>query len=281
MIIEMEYADLHIHSTASDGMLKPEEVIDWAIKKGLKAISITDHDDVSQIETSLEYASKKGFELIPGIELSTEYSGTEVHMLGYFFNYKDKELIDFLNKLKDSRTERAKKMVKKLNNLGYNIDFEDIKDNKTIGRPHIAREMIKKGYCKSMEEVFDRFLGYGKAAYVERYKLSPFEALEKIKKCGGVVSLAHPGLIEHINKEVLIKRLVDWGLDGIEVYHTKHTKQDVEYFERLVNKYNLIPTGGSDCHGDLVDGEPRLGDTTIPYNSVTMLKKLSYNNIKR
>lgn len=272
----MDRADLHIHSTASDGMLSPFEIVDWGIKKGLKAISLTDHDTVSGIKNALKYSKDRGIEVVPGIELSTEYCGVEVHMLGHFLNYNDTSLNIFLDKLKDSRINRAQKMVSKINTLGYNIKFDDLykrtQDASSIGRPHIARLMVNQGYFKSIADVFEKLIGFGKPAFVERYKVSPFEAVEIILKCGGVPTIAHPGLIINVDIASLIRKLKSWGLGGIEVYHTKHSCKNIEYLNRLAKELDLIPTGGSDCHGVLVDNEPILGSVTVPYENVNRLR---------
>lgn len=275
----MGNADLHIHSTMSDGLLSPEDIVNWGVKKGLTAISITDHDSISGIECAADYSKDKNIEVVPGIEMSTEYNNVEVHMLGYFIDYKSSLLCGMLEKLKMSRVERAKLMIKKLNDLGINITIDYIheiaRNAQSVGRPHIARALIKLGYCSSIEEAFDKYIGYNKPAYVERYKLSPFEALEIILNSGGAASIAHPGLIINIDRLLLIKKLKGWGLSGIEVYHTKHTNEDVVYFSSIAEKLNLIPTGGSDCHGLMENSGPILGSVTVPYESVKKLKNAS------
>lgn len=276
-MIKLYSADLHIHSTASDGLLSTTEIINWGLKKNLKAISITDHDNVSGIESAVNYSMSKGIEVIPGVELSTEFQNVEIHILGYYIDYKDDFLNSFLDNLKESRIKRAEQMVKKIKSLGYGIKFEDVcevaKDASSIGRPHIARVMVNYGYSKSIEDAFANFIGFGKPGYVERYKISPFQAVEVIKKSGGVSSIAHPGLIVNLDKYLLIKKLKDWGLSGIEVYHTRHTKQDAAYYLEIANKLELVPTGGSDCHGVLVNNEPIMGSVTVSYENVLMLKE--------
>lgn len=273
----MELADLHIHSNKSDGLLSPGQIVDCGVEKGLKALSITDHDTIDGIETAIDYAADKDIEVIPGIEFSTEYEGVEVHMLGYYFDYKNFELNSFLKKLKDSRIERAKKMVKQLNNIGIQISFEDVcklaKSASSIGRPHVARALINHGYASRIEEAFDKYMSYGRPGYVERYKISPFQAIELISRCNGVSSLAHPGLIINVDKLQLIKRLKEWGLSGIEVYHTKHSEEDSKRFYDIAMNLELIPTGGTDFHGDLGAGKPMIGDVTVPYENVLKLKK--------
>jgi len=272
----MGVADLHVHSSASDGLLSPEEIVNWGVRKGLSAISITDHDNVSAIDSAVKYSISRGIEIIPGLELSTEYKGVEVHILGYFIDYDDCKLNMFLEKLRSNRTERAQKMVRKLNSMGYNISFENVletaKDALSIGRPHVARTLMNHGYCKSMEEAFERFIGFGKPAYVERYKISPFEAVELISKWNGVSSIAHPGLIINIDKLSLIKKLITWGLSAVEVYHTNHSHEDVLYFKNIVNELHLVATGGTDCHGIMIDNQPMLGNVVVPYANVCMLK---------
>lgn len=274
---KMNNADLHIHSTMSDGLLSPEEIIDWGLKKGLRALAITDHDSISGIRPALKYSAGKDIEVIPGIEFSTEFENSEVHMLGYFMNLNDTNLNRLLKKLRDCRADRALTMVNKLKSIGYDITIDDVKAEcrkaKSIGRPHVARALVRKGYCEDIHDAFNKLLVRGKPAFVERFKLSPFQALEVIKDSGGVASIAHPGLIANINVENLIKRLKGWGLSGIEVYHSKHTIEDNILYERIAKDLNLIPTGGSDCHGELVDNEPSIGSVVVPYENILMLKK--------
>lgn len=277
---DMEYADLHLHSTKSDGQLSPSEIVYWGIKKNLKAISLTDHDNADGIDEAIHYAENTTIEVIPGVEFSTEYNGVEVHILGYFINYKDSVLKSFFKKLSGCRIERAQLILRKLKNYGLNIEFNDIiseaYDATSIGRPHIARAMVNKGICKSSEEAFNKYLSYGRPAYVERYKISPFEALEIITRIGGVTSIAHPGLIINIDKWKLIKKLKEWGLIGIEVYHTKHTNEDIINFTDIARNLSLIPTGGSDCHGQMINNTPSIGSVTIPYENVIMLKTYTH-----
>lgn len=273
----MDSADLHIHSTMSDGLLSPEKIVDWGMKKGLRAIAITDHDSISGIRPAVKYSMGKNIEVIPGIEFSTEFENSEVHMLGYFMNLNDASFNGLLEKLRNCRADRAVAMVNKLKSIGYDITFDDVKaecrNARSIGRPHVARALVRKGYCEDIHDAFDKFLVRGRPAFVERFKLSPFQAVNAITDSGGVASIAHPGLIANINVENLIKRLKDWGLTGIEVYHSKHTLEDNMLYERIARDLNLIPTGGSDCHGELVDNEPSLGSVVVPYKNILMLKE--------
>lgn len=271
------FADLHIHSTISDGLLTPKQVVDWGMKKGLKCISLTDHDTVGGIETAVFYAQNKDIEIVPGIEISTELQNMEIHILGYFVDYCDSKLNEFLKKINENRYYRAKEMVQKLINVGCRVNFEDvckIADNAlSIGRPHIARVLVNMGICESIEDAFERYIGFGKPAYVERYKISPYQAAEIIVNCGGVAVLAHPGLIPNANIETLAGKLKTWGLSGIEVYHTKHNEKDIIRLKEIAVKLSLVQTGGSDCHGTIINGEPILGNTVVPYSNVMELKE--------
>jgi Predicted metal-dependent phosphoesterases (PHP family) len=278
----MNNADLHIHSNVSDGLLSPGQIVDWGLKKGLRALAITDHDSMSGIDTAIRYSKDKNIEVVPGIELSTEFENSEVHILGYYMNYKSNSLNQLLNKIRDSRVGRAKKMVQLLKNMGYGINFEDVslisRDAESIGRPHIARILVNKGYCSDISDAFNRLIGYGKPAYAERFKLSPFQALETIIKSGGAPVIAHPGLIMNIDIDLFIQRLKRWGLVGIEVYHTKHTNEDSIRLSNIAHRLNLIPTGGSDCHGTMVNGEPILGSISVPYENVERIRKAAAAN---
>ena len=273
----MDTADLHVHSTMSDGLLSPEEIVDWGIRKGLKALAITDHDSISGIQPAVKYSKDKNIEVISGIEFSTEFENSEVHMLGYFMNLDDISLNNLLEKLRNCRADRAVTMVNKLRSMGYEITIDDVKAEcstaRSIGRPHVARALVRKGYCEDIHDAFSKFLVRGKPAFVERFKISPFQAVEAITASGGAASIAHPGLIANINVENLIKRLRDWGLSGIEVYHSKHTIEDNILYSRIAKDLNLIPTGGSDCHGELVDGEPAIGSVVVPYENILKLKE--------
>lgn len=246
----IEY-DLHIHTNASDGILSPEEIIDMAYKTKLKGISITDHDTLDGLAQAEVYLMEKQIpvEFIPGIELNTEYKKIEVHILGYYINYKQQKLINYLAQIKKQRFERAKLMVEKLNNLGFYISFAQVErliQGDSIGRPHIAMALIEKGYTSSIEEAFEKLLGQGKPAYVPRYKFLPQEAIALIKDAGGIAVLAHPGLI---NDKNTVDEILKMGLDGIEVFYPQHTQDEIDYFMRLCRNNKLTITGGSDFHG--------------------------------
>lgn len=268
-------ADLHLHTTASDGSHTPGEIVDIALDLDYKAIAITDHDTVDGIREAIDAAEDKDIEIIPGIEINTDAGEFEVHILGYYIDYTHEKLLNTLKKLKKMRVERAKKMVKKLNNLGLTISWTDVKNmtgDGVIGRTHIARILRDNGSVRSIYEAFDKYIGKNCPAYVPRYKLTPGQAVNLIKDIGGVSVLAHPGLI---GSDVLISEVINSGIDGIEVYYYEHEYYEIDKYKQLAVDNNLIITGGSDDHGpDNKDGS-RLGYIRIDYTIVDKLKNLS------
>lgn len=245
----MKYIDMHVHTTASDGRFPPSQVIDMAIEKGLKGIAITDHDTVEGIKEALEYATKKeDFLVIPGIELSTEYKGEEIHILGYLFDYQAQELLEILNIIQNHRVIRAEKITEKLRALGMEITYQEVAEvagEGIVGRPHIASVLVKKGYVKDTHEAFKRYLAKGCPAFVERFKLDPFEAIDLVKRLGGYAVVAHPSLITDGS---ILQELIEAGADGIEVYHPENNKEATDCYLALTKKHQLLVTGGSDFH---------------------------------
>lgn len=246
----MKRCDLHLHTTKSDGIYSPRELVYFLYSKGIKLISITDHDSIEAIEESSIECEKLGMELIPGIELSADHNGEEVHVLGYFIDTKSNALSDYLTIFREARKERFLKMVEKLYSLGVDVkvDISGFEDEKSIGRPHLAREMVKQGYVSSMEEAFAKYLGDQGPAYVEKFKISVKEAIDIIHESGGVAVLAHPGLLKKM--EDVINLSILSGIDGIEVFHPKNPKYVEEQLYEVAFKNNLIITGGTDFHGD-------------------------------
>lgn len=275
----MKKVDLHIHTTASDGILSPTEVVDWAIKKGLSAIAITDHDTTLGIDEAIARSSKyKNFKVVPGIELSSDYNGKEIHILGYFIDYKNKKLIEETNRLKKSRIERGYKMVERLKEIGLDIDIEDVEkiaDKGFVGRPHIARILEKKGYVETFAEAFEKYIGNGKPAYVNRHKLSIADSIELIHNSGGVAVLAHPGIN---NDNSIITKVRELGIDGIETIHSKHNKETSRHLYMIANSYDLICTGGSDCHGHIIDNKLILGEFIVDFKVVKELENKAKEN---
>ncbi|AFS78547.1 PHP domain-containing protein [Gottschalkia acidurici 9a] len=269
----MDKADLHIHTTSSDGILTPEEVVEWAYRKGLHTIAITDHDTVDGIDRAIEEGKEHSICVVPGIELSCTYQNEEVHILGYFIDYKSNKLNTFTKTLKDARENRNASIIEKLNKLDIDITLEEVKKaskNGTMGRPHIARVLIEKGIVDTVKGAFDIYLGKGKPAYVERYKVSIEDAIDLIHSIGGASIVAHPGLMKN---KLVLDYVLQQNIDGMEVIHSKHTLEQTEKLRELAKKFNLIETAGSDCHGYLENEEPILGDFYINLKSVKLLKQ--------
>lgn len=267
----MKYADLHIHTNLSDGSFTPEEAVASACKLGLEAISITDHDSVEAIGPALEAGEKYGVEVIPGVELSADAARREIHILGYYVDWKDPQFAERLRIFREVRLKRAEKIVKKLAELGKKIDFNELVQSYgkgSLGRLHIAREMLKFGYAHSIDEVFERYLGDYGPAYVPKKRLSPSEAIALVLKMGGVPVYAHPRIS---NRDELIPGFVKEGLRGLEVYHSEQDPEVSKRYQELAQKYDLVVTGGSDCHGH-GKSEFLIGKVKIPYELVERLK---------
>lgn len=266
--------DLHVHTNHSDGIYTPKEIVDLARNINLSGISITDHDTTSGVEIAMKYSDAfQDITIIPGIELSCVHENEEVHILGYYIDYKNTNIINITNDLKVARIERGMKIIEKINLLGLELKIKDVeKFTKTnfIGRPHIARALIDKGYVSTMEEAFEKYLKLGAVAYVERYKISILDTINLIKNAGGVPILAHPGLIK--NKEILIYCL-NKGIKGLEAIHSKHKKKDVTYLIEFAKKNNLIITGGSDFHGDRNYNKLNLGKYYVGINTILQLRE--------
>lgn len=246
----MIFSDLHIHSSYSDGTLNPREIINLSTRNNLSCISITDHDSIlSQRELK---NLKCELNSVPGIELSSEFNGHEIHLLGYFIDIDNTELNNTLASIHNERIERIGRIIRQLNSINIDISYSEIEINKfvSIGRPHIAKLLIQKGYVSSIKEAFQMYLAKGKPGYIERYKINYKEALKLLKNCGGISVLAHPGEIyKGLNKEKLIKELKIYGLDGIEVFHPSHNVGEINSFYNISKKFRMVITGGSDYHG--------------------------------
>jgi predicted metal-dependent phosphoesterase TrpH len=272
-IFEM-LADLHIHTTSSDGTYSPSEIVVYAKKKSLSAVGITDHDTVKGIREAEEYGKVIGVEVVPGIEINTDYKHTEVHILGYYIDYTDSTFLAILEHLRNMRFQRIEKMFIKLVKHGLKLSFDDVVGDEpieTIGRPHLAAAIIRAGYADSIGEAFSKYLVQSTPGWVKRYEFSPFDAVKAIRDVKGIPVLAHPALVKD---DTLIKELVQFGLMGIEAFHNEHTPETTEHYCRLANDMGLVITGGSDFHGYTDDGRADLGDVTVSYSIVENLKKI-------
>ncbi len=279
----MGYVDLHLHTTASDGVLSPAEIVRYAKAKGLQAIAITDHDTIEGCEEGLLEGNRIGFEVIPGIEISAEYSPGSMHILGFHLDIHHPLLNERLEYLQKARAERNPKMVAKLNQLGINITYEEVlkaSGGGQVGRPHFANVLLEKKVVRSFQEAFDRFLRKGAAAYVDKFRFTSKEALHFIREARGVAVLAHPntlGVSRSSELEKVIAQLVDEGLQGIEVYYPEHSSAEVAQYKALADRYKLLSTGGTDYHGieknELDIGVGR-GEMKLPYSIVEGIKAL-------
>ncbi len=262
--------DLHVHTTASDGQFSPAEVVHQALEIGLEAIAVTDHDTIDGVSEALQAAEGTALEVIPGTELSTLDARSEVHVLGYYINRDDPELRDTLTRLRDSRLQRAQHILTKLARLGMPLDWHELQKTAgqaVIGRPHISLAMLERGYVSAVSEAFDLYIGRGRPAYVERYKLLPAEAVLTILKAGGLPVLAHPLQVSH-----LIPALVEAGLVGLEARYPGYEPDETEFLLGLASKHALIGTGGSDFHGaDVLPGHD-LGSVFVSYEVVQQLR---------
>ena len=265
--------DLHIHTTASDGTSTPQQVVQIAAERKLQAIAITDHDTVGGIEEAKAEGLRSGIEVIPGVEINTDYNHQEIHILGYFIRYNDSQFKERLEILQNARLIRIKKMVDCLPGLGLPIEFKrvlELAGEGSVGRPHIGMAMMEKGYVTTVQEAFQRYLGLGRPAFVPRYALAPAEAVEIIRQAGGIPVWAHPGLAK---RDYLLVELVEAGLQGLEVYYPEHAPDIVRHYLALARQYRLVVTGGSDYHGSGTGYRAELGEVTVPYDVVNQLRQ--------
>jgi predicted metal-dependent phosphoesterase TrpH len=273
----MSRVDLHIHSTASDGRFSPAEIIRKSVERGLAVIALTDHDTVDGIASAVAAAATfPRLRVIPGIEVSTDIPQGEAHVLGYFIDYTDSKLQVTLARMRNSRKERARKMVSKLEDLGIHIEWERVQEiagNGSVGRPHVAQAMLEKGYITTFREAFSKYLGRSGPAYVEREKMTPQEAVELILQAKGLPVLAHPLTIP--DPETMVVELKAVGLVGIEAYYNNYTVDEINRLVSLASKFNLIASGGSDYHGLDDDTEVMIGGVDVPMESVEQLEALA------
>jgi len=268
----VKYADLHIHTNYSDSTFSPEEVIVAARDSGLSAVSITDHDTVNGIPDSIKYGEQYGIEVIPGIEMTVEKDEREVHILGYYIDWKSDTLLKKIKAIQESRVKRIYQMVELLKQEGIDIDPEEVINyagRGTLGRLHLASVMQKKEKIATIKEAFNKYIGFSKSCYVPHMKFSPEEAIKLILASGGVPVLAHPAVT---NNAPFIPEFTAIGLRGLEIYHSDHNKADQKRFLKIAEKHGLIATGGSDCHG-MGKGRMLIGTVMMEYTVVEKLKE--------
>lgn len=269
--------DLHIHSSASDGILSPLEIVERGHGLKLGAIAITDHDTVNGLRQMQSHLPIHDLAFLNGVEISTSappscYHPGSLHILGYGFNIEDAELNRQLAILQDVRKNRNPRIIENLNKLGFAISLDEVEapDDGQVGRPHIARTMVRKGYAANIDEVFDQYLGTGKPAYVDKYRVDCELAFKLIRAAGGIAVLAHPGLINlpEAELEAAIDIMVEMGLQGIEALYPAHDEHKNRLFFRIARKHKLVVTGGTDFHGPANQGFEigfGMGDFRVPY----------------
>lgn len=271
----MKKVDLHLHTNASDGELSPEEIIKLCEKIGFDVISIADHDTMKGFKKVKTF--KLPFEIIPAVELSCRDGERDVHLLGYYVEDENTPLSDYLKKFREERIRRIYKIVEKLKKMGMWIEAEEVfKESKfsdSVGRPHIARVLVKKGYAEDVEDAFEKYIGYSKPAYVHKYKISLKEGIEIIRASKGIPVLAHPGQYYDLDYFLFLKTQ---GLKGIEVWHPDNHPY-VEELNEFAEKNSFLKTGGSDFHGFSHDSKKEIGKILIPYECVEKLKEEKVN----
>ena len=265
MTKKMNRIDLHTHSSYSDGSLSPRQLVQLAKKRGLRAIALTDHDTVAGVEEALEAGKELGVEVVPGVEISAQYPPGTMHILGYYIRTSHGELQESLKKLQQARAARNPKIIERLQALGLEITATEVLDLAAgqVGRPHIARALVNRGYVSSIDEAFSRYLKKGAIAYVEKFRFPPEEAIAIIRRAGGIAVLAHPftlGMAKPDELSQLVRGLGEMGLEGIEVFYPGHTEEMVVIYEDVAKRLGLICTGGSDFHGNFRD-HSYLGNT--------------------
>lgn len=268
------YIDLHTHSTASDGIYSPTELLHRAKDVGLRVLALTDHDSTGGLEEAAQAAAKLDIDFIPGIEINTDVSGGEVHVLGYFPEYQRPAFQAVLTVLRDARERRGQRMVELLNEQGITIAWERVRQiaQGSVGRPHVAKALLEAGYVHTIGEAFDKYIGKGCYAYVPRYRLTPEDAVGLIASANGLPVMAHPVELPGIAElRSWLPGLCKAGMVGLETYYGPYTSEEEQALRTLADEYNLIPTGGTDFHGPGIHPTP-LGGRHVPYEAVERLK---------
>jgi predicted metal-dependent phosphoesterase TrpH len=275
--------DLHVHSTASDGKFSPRAIVEKAASLGLSFIALADHDTVDGVAPALEAATAfPSLKVIPAVEISTDMPDGEAHILGYFIDFTSAELALSLDRFRNSRQHRARAMIQRLGDLGIDIEWsrvQEIAGEGSIGRPHIAQAMLEKKYVASFKEAFDKYIGHGCPAYVERDKMTPVEAVELIVRSAGLPVLAHPYTVA--DPVAMVNTLKPAGLVGIEVYYKDYDDAQKARLLEMAERHKLIATGGTDYHGLDEETEVTLGGVDVPEASVEQLTAQADERVRR
>ncbi len=265
------FADLHLHTFFSDGTYSPRELAEQAQRLRFGTVALTDHDTVEGCEATAAACESLGIEFLPGTELTAEQDGHEIHILGYGVEVTDPRLLSEIGKFQSVRQSRIREMVERLNRLNVPLEADavfELANCRSPGRPHVARALVDAGLVGSLDEAFERFLKRNRPAWVPKFKMSAAAAINLIHEAGGAAVMAHPGLNR---TDEVIPGMVDQGLDGIECFHTKHSTSTCEYYLEVADRFHLLVTGGSDCHG-YSKGKPVIGSVKLPYEHVQALK---------
>lgn len=270
--------DLHLHTTASDGRLTPQELVSLAISRELKVIALTDHDSTEGVEEGVETARGTELDVIAGVEINTDSVQGEAHVLGYFLDLHDAGLQACLQQRRRDRLERGLGIVRKLQDLGYDVNWDRVQElagaveGGAVGRPHVAQALLEKGYVSTTQEAFEHLIGRDGPAYVEYAKLTPEEAVLVIHDAGGIAVLAHPLFLRE--PEAFVASLAHAGLDGLECYYGNYTPDQITHLVAVARRFKLTPTGGSDFHGpEITSYNTTLGGTHVPMSVVADLRE--------
>ena len=276
---DMVEVDLHLHTTASDGRLTPTELVSMAGSRGLKVIAITDHDSTEGLAEAFQEAKKfPDLNIIPGIELSSDIPGKEIHLLGYFLDYQNKKFQETLSEFREGRVDRAKRMVQNLEAMGLPVEWERVLElaDGAVGRPHIAQAMLEKGYIATPQEAFAKYIGRNGPAYAERPKLTPVDGVKMIRGVGGIAVMAHPIEMGELSdlKETL-PALTEAGLSGIEVHYGTYTPEQIQVLASIADDHGLLQCGGTDYHALGTPGEKEVGMVGPPMEIAQKLYRLA------
>lgn len=271
--MDVRRADLHTHTTASDGKLSPSDLVKKAQGRGLTAVAVTDHDTIDGLSEAVVVGDTIGMEIIPGVELSVTVAGQEIHLLGYYFDPSHSRLTAHLAAFRERRAERGRQIVILLNRLGLRLDMEDVlvhAEDGVVGRPHIAQALVATGQVVSYEDAFERYLKDFGPAYVAKPVFPASDAVSMLHEAGGLASLAHPG--SRIDGRSM-KQLIRAGIDAVETIHPSHSPALTDRYKDLARKYGLIETGGSDYHGFRPEEDDNLLRYSVPYGRLEMMRR--------
>jgi predicted metal-dependent phosphoesterase TrpH len=265
--------DLHLHTTASDGLCDPAALVDLAWRVGIRTMSVTDHDTVAALAEVERAAAASGVSFVPGIEITAVHEGRDVHVLGYFIDRENPALGAFLERQRADRVRRLTAMADKLAELGKPVDRSSLTSRRrrgnSLGRPVIARALVRAGHVRDVRQAFDQLIGHGKPAFIARLGACPADVIAIINSAGGVASLAHPGLLR---RDDLIPGMVDAGLAAVEAFHSEHDTWATEHYVSLAARYGLVVSGGSDYHGEPERRRMAFGTVGLPHHCFEQLK---------